>query len=114
VTIYVSDGNGGVKEVRAEPVLVGDGAGGLRLTRESAVTPSHKVDMTSGHLDEVTLAGDTTENHPFPPPAITRWLQRRSTSTDALVQELDYWAHRMAGGTDESYVAHFTSNERQG
>lgn len=33
-TIFVGDGNGGVKEVLAQPILVGDGANGLKLTRE--------------------------------------------------------------------------------
>lgn len=50
-------------------------------------------------LDAVTFGGDGSEDHPFPPPVIAKWLQRGAVSCDALVQELAYWANHMAGGT---------------
>jgi hypothetical protein len=60
-------------------------------------------------LDAVSFHGGGTEGHPFPPPVIARWLAREPVSCDALVQELDYWAHHMAGGPDETYEPRYVS-----
>jgi hypothetical protein len=75
----------------------------------SAPLPTSDTDATpcpvcdTHHPVTAACTQDYQREHPFPPPVITRWLQHRTVPTDDLVQELDYWAHHMAGGTDDNY-----------
>lgn len=42
---------------------------------------------------------------PFPPPLLVRWLSHHAVNADDLVDELRYWAIRMAGGDGDTLDA---------
>lgn len=47
---------------------------------------------------EVQAPHPSDEDHPWPPPTITRWLDSHPVNADELSEELRYWSVRMAGG----------------